>query len=96
MKAKYFCDVCGKDFPTPEEASSCEKSHEIENKRESLRKKSIDALNEMMNAHIITFHEIPEYTPSEEAAKVANKCIAKWLDSTLDDIIDHLGDESEE
>ena len=51
MKTVHYCDVCGKDFPTPEEALACEKRHEEEKaKREQLskarsyRKKEVDGL----------------------------------------------------
>lgn len=43
MKTVHYCDVCGKDFPTPEEALDCERVHAEEKaKREQLSKAKSD------------------------------------------------------
>lgn len=48
MKTVHYCDVCGKDFPTPEEALACEKRHEEEKARkEALAKTRDDRANEI-------------------------------------------------
>ena len=50
MKTVHYCDVCGKDFPTPEEALACEKRHAEEKARkEALAKTREDRLNELNN-----------------------------------------------
>lgn len=48
MKTVHYCEVCGKNFPTPEEALACEKRHEEEKvKREQLSKAKSDREKEV-------------------------------------------------
>ena len=48
MKTVHYCDVCGKDFPTPEEALACEKRHtEEKTRKEALEKAREDRVKEI-------------------------------------------------
>ena len=49
MKIEYTCEVCGKHFATQDEAKKCEEAHNSEKKREELKKKSAEAISELID-----------------------------------------------
>lgn len=86
MKSEYICETCGKRFHTPEQATACEKSHEVEKKRSELKEKSAAVIGEMIEKHIKTFKEFPEVKISDEATEL----IAKELNCNLHDALSML------
>ena len=48
MKTVHYCDICGKNFSTPEEALDCERVHTEEKaKQEQLSKAKLDREKEV-------------------------------------------------
>lgn len=83
MKSEYICETCGKRFHTEEEAAACEKSHEIEKKRNELKEKSAAVIGEMIEKHIKTFKEFPEVKISDEATEFITKDLSCNLHDAL-------------
>lgn len=73
MKVKYTCEVCGKEFNTPEGAKECESNHDIAKRRDDLKKKSEKSIAVLVEKHIKTFGEAPFIELSDESQKVIEK-----------------------
>lgn len=90
MKIEYTCDVCGKHFATQDEAKKCEEAHNSEKKREELKKKSAEAISELIDKHIEMFGDFPELKLSDKASDVlvtnTRDSIDNWVDECLNRI----------
>lgn len=99
MKTEYKCEYCGKAFETAKDAIACEKSHEAEKKKEGLREKSLEAINDLFNRHLKEFGEIPKITVSDENLKAATDALEDAGDisgtflKAVRAILDYLGED---
>lgn len=84
MKIEYTCEVCGKHFATQDEAKKCEEAHNSEKRREELKKRSAEAISELIDKHIEMFGDFPELKLSD---KVSDVLVTNTRDS-IDNLVD--------
>lgn len=90
MKIEYTCDVCGKRFATQYEAKKCEEAHNSEKKREELKKKSAEAISELIDKYIETFGDFPELKLSDKASDVLVTNTRDSIDKLVDECFNRI------
>ena len=90
MKIEYTCEVCGKHFATQDEAKKCEEAHNSEKKREELKKKSAEAISELIDKHIETFGDFPELKLSGKASDVLVTNTRHSIDNLVDECFNRI------
>lgn len=90
MKIEYTCDVCGKHFATQDEAKKCEEAHNSEKRREELKKKSAEAISELIDKHIETFGDFPELKLSDKASDVLVTNTRGSIDNLVDECFNRI------
>lgn len=89
---KYLCEICNKQFDTPDEARVCEYTHKKEQMNQAVKEAAAAKISDAINAFIAKYGEAPAIHFTDENEEIVLSTVVNGLQSMVNVLFGVLAD----
>lgn len=89
---KYLCEICNKQFDTPDEARVCEYTHKKEQMNQAAKEAAAAKISDAINAFIAKYGEAPSIHFTDENEEIVLCTVVNGLQGMVNVLFGALAD----